>query len=510
MISDRMSLASLLRITIWTAAAALALGLPASALAKSRVTVAVTETIAGINPYADSVSLMNAVWCQVYGCMVRYNDATATYESELFESWKVEDPLTWVFKIKPGLKRTNGEPVVAEDIVHTINRMKTDPQSRQAHRVAYIKEVIVREPGVVVLKTTEPAATLLEYLKSVIVTSKAQWDKLGKEADKEAIGAGPYKLRKLVTDNYVQLDKDPTHPLMSPENPDELVFRIMKEPEQRVTALFNNEVQIAQFIPPQLVSRVEQNPKVKVAWNDSVEVMFVAMSPGTPPWDKKEVRQAVAYGIDRDAIIKNILQGQASRLDGPVGPGQIAYTPDLQPKYPYDPEKSKALLKQAGFNEPVPVDFYATIGRYTSDKQICEAIAAMLDKAGFKVNLKTPEWGTMWSNVQKGGVPFYYMGRGTVVDPSPMLAQYFETGVTPRTGYSNPEVDKMLAAERQTFDVVKRREVLQAAMSKITDEAPAAFMWRHKMAWGIQKNLEYAPVPTGDVWGWKIKVGATN
>ena len=494
------------RATIWSTAALLALSLPAAAQTRSRVTVAVTETIAGINPYADSVSLMNAVWCQVYGCMVRYVPETQTYASELFESWTVEDPTTWVFKIKPGLKRHNGEPVVAEDIVHTINRMKTDPQSRQAHRVAYIKEVIVREPGVVALKTTEPAATLLEYLKSVIVSSKAQWDKNGKEADKEAIGAGPYKLRRLVTDNFVALDKVAGHPLVSAENPDEIIFRIMKEPEQRVTALFNNEVQIAQFIPPQLVSRVEQNPKVKVAWNDSIEVMFTAVSPATPPWDKKEARQAVAYGIDRDAIIKTILQGQASRLDGPIGPGQIGYTPDLEPKYPYDPEKSKALLKQAGFTLPVPIDFYATIGRYTSDKQICEAIAAMLDKAGFKVTLKTPEWSTLWSNVQKGGVPFYYMGRGTVLDPSPMLSQYFQTGVSPRTGYSNPEVDRLLDEERMTFDGEKRLSLLRAAMSKITEEAPASFMWRHKMAWGLQGNIEYEPISTGDVWGWMIKV----
>ena len=479
-----------------------------TAQARSRVTVAVTETIAGINPYADSVSLMNAVWCQVYGCMVRYVPESQTYTSDLFESWKVEDPTTWAFKIKPGLKRHNGEPVLAEDIVHTIDRMRTDPQSRQAHRVAYVKEAFVRSPDVVVLKTTKPAATLLEYLKSVIVTSKAQWDKNGKEADKEAIGAGPYKLRRLVTDSYVALEKVPGHSLVSADNPDELIFRIMKEPEQRVTALFNNEVQIAQFIPPQLVSRVEENPKVKLAWNDAVEIMFTAVSPAFPPWDKKEARQAIAYGIDRDAIIKTILQGQATRLDGPIGPGQIGYTKDLQPKYPYDPEKSKELLKKAGFTLPVPVDFYATIGRYTSDKQICEAIAAMLDKAGFKVSLKTPEWSTLWSNVQKGGVSFYYMGRGSVVDPSPMLAQYFETGVTPRTGYSNPEVDKLLTQERTTFDEEKRMGLLRAAMSKITEEAPASFMWRHKMAWGLQKNIDFQPAPTGEVWGWEVKVGA--
>ena len=498
---------SLKRLVAACATALMLLCAPERAVAKTTVTVAVTETIVGVNPYADSVSLMNAVWCQIYGCMVRYVDENQNYTSDLFESWKVEDPLTWVFKIKPGLKRSNGESVVPDDVVHSINRMKTDPQSKQAHRVSYVAEVQVRDPHTVVLKTTEPLATLLEYLKSVIITSKAQWDAHGKDADRDfAYGVGPYKLKRLAIDNYVSIEKVPGHPLLSPDNPDEIVFRIMKEPEQRVTALFNGEVQIAQFIPPQLVSRVEQNAGTKLGWTDSIEVMFLAMSPLAPPFDKKEVRQAVAYAIDRDAIIKSILQGQASRLDGPVGPGQIAYTPDLEPKYPYDRERARALLKQAGYPDGVAVDFYATVGRYTSDKQLCEAIAAMLQKAGFKVNLKTPEWGTLWSNVQKGGVPFYYMGRGTVVDPSVMLAQYFETNNTPRVGYSNPEVDALLKQERQTFDFSARLKILQKAMSKITEEAPGHFLWRHKMAYGLAKSIDFQPLPGSEVWGWKIKL----
>ncbi|MBX9759522.1 MAG: hypothetical protein K2Y29_12180, partial [Beijerinckiaceae bacterium] len=95
---------------------------------------------------------------------------------------------------------------------------------------------------------------------------------------------------------------------------------------------------------------------------------------------------------------------------------------------------------------------------------------------------------------------------GTVLDPSPMLSQYFQTGVSPRTGYSNPEVDRLLDEERMTFDGEKRLSLLRAAMSKITEEAPASFMWRHKMAWGLQGNIEYEPISTGDVWGWMIKV----
>src|SRR5262249_43143755 len=161
------------------------------------------------------------------------------------------------------------------------------------------------------------------------------------------------------------------------------IFKIMKEPESRVTALLNGEVQIAQFIPPQLVPRVQSSSAAHVEWEDSVELMFLAMSPLFKPWDKKEVRQAVAHAIDRDALIKVLLNGQASRLDGPIGPGQYAYDPNLQPKYTYDPAKARELLKQAGYPNGVEVDYYATVGRYISDKQVSEAIVPMLEAVGF-------------------------------------------------------------------------------------------------------------------------------
>ena len=468
-------------------------------------TVAVTETIAGTNPYGDSVALMNSVWCQTYGCWMRWGWESGEPVSDFFDSWKTEDPLTWVFHLKPGLKRHNGEPVVPADFVHTVERIKTDPQSHHQYRVAAIAKVEVRDPETVVVKTKEPTATLLDALSEVIVTSKAQWDAHGKAADRDyAFGIGPYRLKELAVDDHVVIEKVPGNKLLSPDNPDLIVFKIMKEPEQRVTALLNGEVQIAQFIPPQLVPTVEGNSGAKLGWADTYEAMFVAMSPKTPPFDKKEVRQAVAYAIDRDAIIASLLHGQATKLDGPVGPGQIGYTPDLEPKYRYDPDKARALLKQAGYPDGVAVDFYATVGRYTADRQICEAIAAMLDKVGFKVDLKEPEWATMWSDAQKGKLAFYYMGRGSMLEPTIALTQYFGTGVTPRIGYSNQEVDRLLAQVNDTFDDHERMQVLQKAMSKITEDAPAAFLWRHKLAWGIAKNVDFQPVAIGDVRGWTI------
>ena len=103
----------------------------------------------------------------------------------------------------------------------------------------------------------------------------------------------------------------------------------MREPEQRVTALLNDEIQIGQFVPPHMRQRVEKSKNLKITPVDSVEIMFLAMQP-KPPFDKKEVRQAVCHAINRDQIIATLLQGEASRLDGPIGPGQYRFRSEFE------------------------------------------------------------------------------------------------------------------------------------------------------------------------------------
>jgi peptide/nickel transport system substrate-binding protein len=155
----------------------------------------------------------------------------------------------------------------------------------------------------------------------------------------------------------------------------------------------------------------------------------------------------------------------------------------------------------------VDVELSTPVGRYTLDKQITEAMVPMLNAVGIRTKLITPEWATLWANVQVGKVPFYYMGRGGVVDPSAALSQYFETGASPRIGYSNRKVDELLAAERQAFDPEKRKKILGQAMSLITQEAPAHFLWRHQLLFGMTKNVDYRPLPSERIYAWNMKVG---
>ena len=491
---------------------ALVTGVTGLGRAQTRVSVGVTETIETHNPYGDSVSLLYGIWSEVTGPFCTYNYTKGDFEGRLAERWKVENPTTWVFYLNKNYKFNDGTPVTADDVVHSMmNRVINDPQSKQKASVApFVQKAEAADKFTVRITTNKPTAPVLAFLcDRLIVTSKAAFDKYGRDvADKaHMMGGGPYRLKELIPGQRLVLQKRPEHPdaKKNPRAPDEVIYRIMREPEQRVTALLNDEVQIAQFVPPHMRQRVEKTSSLKLVSTDSIEIMFLAMQP-KPPFDKKEVRQAVCHAINRDQIVKTLLEGFASRLDGPLGPGQYGYDPNLKPKMNYDPEKSKKLLAQAGFAGGVDVELQTPVGRYTLDKQLTEAMIPMLNAAGFRAKLLTPEWATLWGSVQKGGVPFYYMGRGSVQDPSGALHQYFRTGETPRIGYSNPKLDEILDKEQAEFDPKKRRQYLSQAMSIITEDAPACFMWRHQLLWGLSNKVDYKPLPDARVYAIEMAV----
>jgi peptide/nickel transport system substrate-binding protein len=481
------------------------------AKAETTVSVGVVNDFAGWNPYADSTAQMYMIWCQTYGCLGTFDTTTGEYEPLLAESWETDknDSRIWYFHLRHGLKRHHdGKELTADDVVHSIDRTKHDPHTAQVNNVHPIASAEAIDKYTVKVTTTQPTAPLLDYLFGrLIITGKDLYQKYGAAADRKApYGWGPYMVRDIAVGQSMVLTKNPNWPGIKPNNPDRIIFRRIKEDEPRITALLNGEIQIALAIPPHLAKRVEAAQGVTVVGVPSVENMFLAMNPHFPPWNNKTLRQAVGYAINREAIIKSVFQGRAERLDGPIGPGQYGYSPDVKPKYRYDPERAKQLLKEAGYPNGVDVDLYASTNRYINDRQSSEAIAAMLTKVGIRTKLHMLDYSIEWPNVRRGRVPFYYQGRGSVIDPSPMLEQYFQTGVTPRIGYSNPKLDEVLKAERREFDPAKRKALLLQAFDMIQDEAPALYLWRIASLYGISNKVTFKPHSDERVYGTDITV----
>lgn len=489
---------------------ATAIALPASAQKKTRVTVGVTETVGAYNPHSDSVALMYAVWCQVYGCLGSWDFTKAADVGMLVESWKVKDPNTWVFKLKKGIRRhDNKAELTAADVVHSIKRIGTDKRSSQRQNVKKIKKAVALDKYTVQLTTDKPTAPLLGYVfDRVMITSKELFDKHGaRDADrKHHFGYGPYMLKRLRTGESVIIEKNQMWPGVKKNWPDEVIFRIMREPEQRVTALLNGEIQIAQFIPPHLLDKVRKSKVARIEEMGSVELMMLLMNPAFKPWDNILLRKAVAHAIDRDALIKHVLKGEAIKLTGPIGPLQFGYSKNVKPTYDYDPDKARALVKQAGYPNGIDVELYTPVGRYVNDKSVTEAMIPMLKAVGIRAKLKTPEWATLWSNVRKGKVPFYYMGRGGMVDPSAALSQYFETGIAPRIKFSSAKVDSLLQRERETFDIEKRKKLMNQAINALMEEVPAHFLWHQKIHYGVANGVDITIRPDKRIHGYEISV----
>lgn len=495
------------------ACACAGLALPVQpAKAQSTVTVAVTSDFSSWNPIADSTAQMFGIWCQVYGCLLTYDADKADFSPMLAESWAVDpvDRNKWTFKLRKGLKRhVDGKELSAEDVAHTINRINTDKQSAQRSNVATIDKVVPVDQHTFQIITKEPTADLLDALADkVIVTGKDLHDKHGaRDADRRyPFGWGPYMVKDIVVGQRMVLEKNKDWPGIKKENPDRLIFVRIREAEVRLTGLLNGEIQIAQLIPPHLLERTKGNPNVKFVAAPPVEGMFLAMNPKFKPWDNKLARQAVAYAIDRDLIIKTVFSGYAEKLQGPVGKGQIGWSPDVGPKYEYDPKKARALLEQAGL-VGTEVELFTTVNRYMYDREAAEAMIPMLEAAGFKATLQTPEYSVHWPQVQKGNRAFYYHGRGSMIDPMEGVSQYFQTGVSPRIGgYSNKELDQAIEQARGEFDPEKRKKLLQRTFSIIQEDVPAWFVWRINVPYGVSAKIDYMPTPHNRVYGVDIIV----
>jgi peptide/nickel transport system substrate-binding protein len=476
-------------------------GHPAAVAAQSpgptRVVIAGTATIESQNPY--TVGLYN-LWCQVVGCLVSYDFGRGDYVGGLADHWEVDSPTSWLFYLRPDARWSDGTPFTAVDVMHSVERARSDPAGRARLFVSPIEHVEAVDDHTVRIQTRQPTASLLDYLKSLPMTSKAQFDRLGENVgNARPLGTGSYRLEELVPDRHLVLTKEAHWWGGITQGPDEVILRVMREPEARVTALLNNEVQIALDVPPHRVNRVQNSSNTKAVTVPGAEMVILAMNVRAPPWDHKALRQAVGYAIDRDAIIQGVLRGQARRLDGPVGPAQYSYDPDLQPRYSYDPERARQLVAQAGFPNGVEVQLVAPVGRYPLDKQVVEAIAPMLTAVGIRTHVLTPEWPTLFADINAGKARFYYMSRMGVVDPGVPLSQYFETGVSRRTGYSDPQVDALFARERASFDPAERKQVLARLMSLITEEAPAQFLFQQMMVYGLARNVDFEARPDGNI-----------
>ena len=478
----------------------------AFAATRDRVTIYHSSVADSTHPYNHSSSPIYGNWQHVIEPLVELDYQKKDYVGVLAESWQFQGN-KWVFKLRKGVKFHNGATLTSKDVAFSIEKMRDEKGgSLQAPNFKDVTEIQTPDDQTVIFVTKQPFAVFLDRLENRFIVSKEAVEKSGDPWYQNLIGTGPYKFVSHQRGGNMVFTRNDEY-WGGKAAIKEVVFRKVTEEAARLAALESGQADFINNIPVHEVARLQRHPRVRIDQVEGLRMFFLAMNFAMKPFDNKLVRQAVNYSIDAPSIVKNIFDNIGYPCNGPVGANVIGADPKHK-RYPYDPKTARELLAKAGYPNGCDVQLYFSAGRYPKDKEVCQVVAAQMVKGGFRVELISQEWALFWDRegVNGGKLPFYYIGRGSLTDADTLYDQYFRTGTTKRTNYSNPQLDKIIEEQQKTADTKKRVALLQQAGKFIMDEALFVPLYNLADIYGAAKNLAWKKRPDEKILGWEMKI----
>ena len=353
----------------------------------------------GLDPQTHVGTIAESQLRHMYEPLLYMDKDLKTHKPLLATEWKRLDPLTVQFKLRQGVKYHNGEEFDGEAVKFSIMR-PLDPKNNADARTSYniITDVEVVDKYTVNIKTSKPDPVLLNRLSGFSMTMVApKWAAAngiqGFGDGKESVGTGPYKLTQWTRGQDLVMEANPNYWGGTPPIK-KIRVKVIPELGTRAAAVRSGEVHVAKDMPLEEIDAFNKSGKVMAKVTPSNRVPFYFFEVRKPPMDNPKVRQAINYGANIDGIIKAILLGNATRVSTIVAPWHVGFPSKLTP-YPYDPDKAKALLTEAGFPSGIDLNIWHLQGRYMKDKEIAEAIAQELNKVGIRAKSNLLEAGVM-------------------------------------------------------------------------------------------------------------------
>jgi len=464
----------------------------AQSVQRRRVIIAHGVGIYSLNPYAVNTSPLVAAWGSIMEPLIDADYEKRGYRGVLAESWQMNGTKLQ-FKLRKGVRFHDGTAFTSRDVLASFKRILTDKASLQAPNLENVKEMDTPDEHSFAITLKRADATALEDINGRVIMKQAAAEKMG-ELDNRPVGTGPFRFTSWERSGQFVVRRNESY-WGTPAKIDEVIYKAIQEDAARIAALESGQADVISNIPPHEVARLKANPRLRVQAVQGLRPIFLVLSPAYKPLDNVKVRRAITHAIDRERIIKHVLEGNAYPLSGLLSPQVFGYDPGAK-AFSFDPDKGKQLLAEAGFPNGFEIDYYSPTGRYPKDREVAQVIVEQLSRIGIRANLKTPEWAIFNTDYKNGKYPIYLTGRGSLTDADTLFQQYFRTGTTKRVlGYSNPKLDEILDAERQTFEPRKREKLLWDAHRLILEDAPAVPLWNAMDVYAHRADLVWSPPP---------------
>lgn len=403
----------------------------------------------------------------------------------LATEWDVgDDQLTWTFQLKQGVLFHDGTEFTSKDVKFTFDRI-LDEEFGAGRRAVFtpIAEIIADQPHVVVFKTAEKFPDLpflLTDRNGAIVSSAAAQEAGPEEFGLNPVGTGPFQFVEWAPNDHITLRRFDQYHAGAP-NVEQVIFRPVPEASSREAMLRAGEVDFIFSPPTESLDTLRDNDNIEVIVYDSLTQVTAEMRQTQPPFNSKEVRQAMNYAVDSEAIIETIMGG-LGRVPRSPAPPDVWGAVELEP-YTYDPERARELLVESDFPDGFEGTLYYVSGRWAGDDQVYQALQAYWAQVGITVNIETMDVGTLDENLkidpdERAGYVAGLLRTSTYIEYH--LFRLFHSDSTfaagyQRSGYKNAEVDALLDEGRTTFDEEARLAAYAEAQKLIWDDAP--FVW---------------------------------
>ena len=426
-------------------------------------------------------------------------------EPALAESCDFDNPSTYTCKLREGLKFHDGTELTAEDVKHSFDRVNrindsNGPASllgslyKEAGKVTG-DEVEVVDDMTVTFHLNKPDATwpfIMTTGAGGIVPSEYPANKL--QPDKQAVGAGPYKLADYRAGEQTVLERNDDFYGDKPKN-GRVIIQYFDKSSALKLAVENGEVDLAyRNLTPTEIEDLRGADGLSVVEGNGTEIRYMVFNTKLDPGKNLAVRKAMAYTIDRQAIVDNVYNGTVEPLYSMVPRGLAGHTDAFKDMYGEAPDKAKAqqVLQQAGVKTPVAAQIWWTPTHYgdLSADEYAE-IKRALDESGlFKVQLKSTEWDQYGESLAEDQYPVFQLGWfPDYPDGDNYLSPFYSKDNFMNNHYSNPTVEKLLGDQKASTDQAQREKFFQQIQKIAAQDVPIIPLWQGKQIAAVRDGV---------------------
>ncbi|GAA2025562.1 ABC transporter substrate-binding protein [Pseudokineococcus marinus] len=405
-----------------------------------------------------------------------------------------EDGLQVDIPVREDVVFGDGTPFDAEAVATTLQRHLDLPSSSRASEMGPITDIAALDATTVRLTYETPFAPITAALadRAGMIMSPTALEELGEDFGSSPTCVGPFRFVERVPQTEIVVERDPGYYAADEVHLDTITYRIMTDASIRAANLRSGDVQVADTISTQDADAMSRESGLTLLQSSSLGYQAVTFNVGnvdgtgqppgevdTPEAQDARVRQAFSLAVDREALVATVFNGWFDAACSPISPDSPFSTPASEACPEHDPEAALALLREAGVEPPLQIDMQ--ISNTPDSLRLGQALQASVQAGGFDVRISPVEYSTLLDVQSRGDFRMLQLGWSGRVDPAANTQNFLSTGAGNNySGYSDEEMDALLAEASQGTDQAARAEVYGEVVTKVQEDDPVVYLYRQR------------------------------